>query len=300
MTDNGHFGPPALDALHRKHRKKGQTEDGACLTGHEASFSKKQNKVTCNYRYQAYEQAQAHKGIEDALHSYESVIIRGPIRTSAWKKNKPEYCASLAKPQRGDWHVTGPNLDVQRKTFAGKKVVIPKTMNFTQELWPYWNNAHHLIPKGTLKAKVLAETDPVPTLIQKALLQAQYNINHMVNMLFMPQDKRVANILGLPRHIQLRDGDAPGIAASCGNHPVYNKWTCEIDRGLNSIIANYRRICQDAIRAVKGTHRIPKPTLDKKRLERLSRRLLKIILGAEVKGLIKKGQSLDAMADNYP
>lgn len=294
---DGHFGPEALDNLHKKFRAEGTTEGGACLTGHQASFSGHNGKATCNYRYQAYEQANSHGGIKGHLHSYESVTVRGPIRTSAWKKNKPEYCAFLPKPRKGDWHVTGPLLgDIVRQNYAKKKVVVPQGMNFTQELWPYWNNAHHLIPKGTLKDKILGETDKVATLIQKALLTAQYNINHKVNMLMMPQDKRVADILGLPRHIQLRDGDAAGIAASCGNHPVYNLMTCEIERGLNSIIKNYRKLVNQAIDDVKGTHKVPKPTLDKKKLESLSRRLLKMILGADAAGVIKAGQSLDLMA----
>jgi A nuclease family of the HNH/ENDO VII superfamily with conserved AHH len=295
--EKGHFGAAALDRLHEQHRKDG-TEGGACLTGHQASFAKKNGKVTCNYRYQAYQQADSHGGIKGKLHSYETKIIARAIKTSAWKKNKPEYCSYLPKPRAGDWHVGGPLLGpVTRKTFtASNTVTIPKTMNFTQETWPYWNNAHHLIPKGTLKGKILDETSQVAELIQKALMTAQYNINHKINMLLMPQDKRVADLLDLPRHIQLRDNDAPGVPAICGNHPDYNLMSCEVERGLNSIIKNYRNLCNKAINAVKGTHKIPKPTLDKKKLESLSRKLLRIILGASATGLITKGQSLDAMA----
>jgi hypothetical protein len=297
MADEGHFGPASLDSLHTKHRQSG-TEGGACLTGHDPSFSKHNNQVTCNYRFQAWKQAQAHGGIESALHSYSKITISSTIKTSAWKKNKPEYCGRLPKPRPGDWDITGPTAGpVTRTTFAGKKVTIPAGMNFTQELWPYWNNAHHLIPKGTLKAKITEQSARVSTLIQKALLTAQYNINHKTNMLLMPQDKRVAEILGLPRHIQLRDKDAPGLAPICGNHPVWNDMTCTIRSGLTSIVNGYKKICDDAIDAVKGTHKVPKPSLDKTKLEKLSERLLKLILGAQAAGHIDEGQSLDALAD---
>jgi hypothetical protein len=293
---DGHFGPDALDKLHEKHRKDG-TEGGACLTGHQGSFSKHTGKVTCNYRYQAWEQAQSHKGINAKLHSYASKTLRGPVKTSAWKKVKPDYASRIPKPKPGDWDVTGPlSGPIKRTTFSGTTVVVPVGMNFTQETWPYWNNAHHLIPKGTLKSKIIDEGAPITDLVQKALMTAQYNINHKVNMMLMPQDKRVADILDLPRHLQLRDKDAGGIAAMCGNHPVYNLLACEVRLGLDSILRGYRKIVDQAIDDVKGTHKIPKPQLDKKKLERLSRKLLKMILGAEAEGLVSVGQSLDAMA----
>ena len=299
MADaDGHFGSAALDKLHKKFRQTGTTEGGACLTGHDGSFSKKQNENTCNYRFQAFKQAHATPRIKNMLHSYSTATIPSRIKTSAWKKKSPEYCAYLPKPRPGDWDLDGPTIGpIHRKNYTQGPVTIPAGMNFSQELWPYWNNAHHLIPKGTLKAKILEQKDArVSELIQKSLLTVQYNINHKPNMLLMPQDKRVADILGLPRHIQLRDKDAPGVAAICANHPIYNKLTCEIDRGLNSIVASYAKTCKGAITRVKGTHKKPKANLNKERLIRLSRRLLTMILGAETAGAVSDGQSLDQLA----
>ena len=297
MAEKGHFGAVELDDLHTKHRQKNSTEGGACLTGHEPNFGGKRNKVSCNYRWQAYEQAQAHGGIEKALHSYKTATdIKPQEPTSSWKEIKPEYCAMLPAPQAGDWDITGPTRDLTRANFAGTGRKIPQGMNFTKELWPYWNNAHHLIPKGTLKAKIVDAGEPATGLIQKALMTAQYNINHKINMLFMPQDKRVADILGLPRHIQLRDADSPGMSASCGNHPDYNRMTCTMERGLDSIIKGYIKICDKAVDETQGTHDVPNPTLDKKKLEELSKELLDIILGATAAGDVKAGQSLDHLA----
>jgi len=49
------------------------------------------------------------------------------------------------------------------------------------------------------------EPSPVDELIQTALLKAKYNVNHKLNMLFIPQDREVAELLNLPRHIQLKN-----------------------------------------------------------------------------------------------
>lgn len=56
--DTGHFGDAELNDLHLT--VKNTTEGGACLTGHTGDFSGFKNKVSCNCRYQAYEQADLH------------------------------------------------------------------------------------------------------------------------------------------------------------------------------------------------------------------------------------------------
>ena len=299
----GHFGPPDLDSLHKKFFKKNTTEGGACLTGHEGNFKNFNKKSTCNYRYQAYEQADSHGDIKKCLHSYEDSLSgwkrrKKPnpteIQTSAYDtksggKNPAYYCATLPFPENGDWHIGGPSRDITRKTFKGTTTKIPKGKNFSSDTWPYWNNAHHLIPKGTLKLAIMKESSDVSTLIQRALMSAQYNINHKKNMLLMPQDREVAEILNLPRHIQLKDDDEPDLDAMCTNHPVYNEMVVVMRNGLESIIAGYVEICNQAIEEAQP-HEIPDPELDKTKLEKLSEKLLKIILGWS------GGSSLDALA----
>jgi hypothetical protein len=83
MSDDGHLADVELDDLHAQHRQKKTTEGGACLTGHEASFRKKQNKVTCNYRYQGYEQADSESKIKERLHSYSGRTT--PVPTSVYR-----------------------------------------------------------------------------------------------------------------------------------------------------------------------------------------------------------------------
>jgi hypothetical protein len=305
-NDNGHSGSAELDDLHTSVNKS--TEGGACLTGHEGNFKNFGRKNSCNYRYQAYEQAQTESRIEDRLHSYKSATISAPLETSAFKaesgKMSPShYCATLPIPQDGDWDITGPNRDITRVKFAGKTVKIPQGRNFTQDTWPYWNNAHHLVPKGTLMELIHKEPSPVDELIQTSLLKAKYNVNHKLNMLFIPQDREVAELLNLPRHIQLKDNDEPGLSAICTDHPLYNQMVREIKTGLKTIIADYRRICDQAIDAVKGTHENPNPSLDKTKLEKLSETLLKMLLGWGMGAAGKKnsspGRSLDALAKKH-
>lgn len=297
MTEkDGHFGDAALAQLHKN--ITGTTEDGACLTGHEARFSRFERKRSCNYRYQAYEQAKAQDQIRARLHLYKKRLSTGPIKTSAYQTDAggqaPHYyCAELPFPGDGDWDVGGPSKDIIRVVFNNEKIKIKTGMNFTQDTWPYWNNAHHLIPKGTLKERIVKEGAQVSDLIQKMLLDARYNINHKINMLFLPQDREVAELLELPRHLQLKDGDGQVyVSVPCTDHPVYSEMVLEIAAGLNKIIQGYRKICDQN---GQGVHKSPNAALDKRKLEDLSRRLLKLLLKW---GQSKyAGMSLDQLAD---
>ena len=288
-SQKGHYGRKGLSKLHDK--IPDTTDDGACLTGHQASFKNYKPEATCNYRFQAYKQALANRAIKRRLHSY-STKLTSRIDTSAPKgKNgryPARYCADIPPPRKRDWHLDGADRDITRPTFKGGSVTVPMNKNFSQDTWPYWNNAHHLIPKGTLKARILEEDVKVSNLIQQCLLEAKYNINFKVNMLFLPQDREVAEILNVPRHLQLRHPDG-SVKIEVANHPVYNKMALEVDNGLNDIIKSYATTCKNAI---KKDHKKPNAKLDKKKLEKLSKKLLRMILRWKGTG----GLSLDAKA----
>jgi hypothetical protein len=277
----GHYGTKALNKLHDK--IPNVTEGGACLTGHQASFKAKNGKCTCNYRYQGYEHADSNSAIKNKLHSYPTTRTEN-VPTSAPKREDDSrypgrYCAELAPPRPGDWDIGGPKTaPLSRGSFRRGTITVPLTMNFTQDTWPYWNNAHHIIPKGTLKEEITKQDEEgVSDLIQQCLLEAKYNINHKINMLLMPQDREVANLLGMPRHLQLQHDDG-GVEIAIGNHPVWNQYVGDVENGLKKIVRDYAKICKDAIDAKKKKHPLPKPELDKKKLEALSERLLKFIL----------------------
>jgi len=291
LENSGHLADAELDELHKQHRQKSTTEGGACLTGHEASFRKKSNKVTCNYRYQAYEQAGSEPKIKQRLHSYAGRTT--PVPTSVYRTEAggwaPSYYAlELPAPGPGDWDVGGPTNPIRRGSLKGKTVTVPAGMNFTQDTWPYWNNAHHIIPKGLFNQTISEQPTPVPNVMRKALLMAQYNINHKINMFMLPQDKEVARILGLARHIQLKHANE-GVAEICTDHPVYNR---VVESLLNSIIKGYKAICDGA--KPEG-HKIPNASLDKKRLESLSEQLMNQIIEW---GQMEAGASLDRHANN--
>lgn len=285
-SQKGHFGAKRLNKLHKKVKK---TEDGACLTGHQPSFEKKaeSKKVTCNYRYQGFEQAKSHRGIKWRLHSYRTTLT-APIRT-ALKVAPPRYCVWLDPPGPGDWDLDGPTKGpIVRKNKSGRKVTIPKGMNFSQDTWPYWNNAHHLIPKGTLKEVISNEPSPINNLIQQGLLTALYNVNHKKNMLLMPQDMEVAKELSMPRHIQLKEGDDTSISAQVFNHPEYNTM---VSVGLDKVMTSYRKSADNANKRKKKPHEVPNVRLSKKKLETLSKNLLRWVLAWGKDG---KGSSLDS------
>jgi len=265
------------------------TEGGACLVGHEGDYINKKNAYSCNYRYQAVERAKSHKEIKKYLHSYNDVIdqiaVQYPdnIPTLARDCEKgifpAGYSMKIPVPQKHDWDIEGPPKDLQRS--YGEKIIAKH--NFTRQIWPYWNNAHHLIPKGILKKNIVA--DEIGPLMEKGLLTEKYNINHGINMLFMPMDLEVGKILDMPRHIQAKAGDDKRVKASCTSHPVYDKMVEEIDNGLKEIIKGYRK----AIGNVENCT-TPDFKLDKKKLESLSERLLDMILKWE------GGRSLDSLA----
>jgi len=285
-AQQGHFGAKRLSKLHKREKK---TEDGACLTGHQASYSKKTagKQVSCNYRYQAHEQAKAESSIKSRLHGYPTNRTAA-IRT-ALKVAPPRYSTSIAPPRKGDWDLDGPTSGpIVRKNKAGRKVTIPVTMNFSQDTWPYWNNAHHLIPKGTLKDVIVSNKPAViSNMIQQGLLDAKYNVNHKKNMLMIPQDREVADLLDMPRHIQLKEGDDPNISAQVFNHPEYNDM---VEVGLKKIIRAYTKTADNAYKNKTG-HAIPNITLSKARLVKLSGSLLTLVLSWG------SGVSLDSKAN---
>ncbi|RKG92742.1 AHH domain-containing protein [Corallococcus terminator] len=286
---DGHLADVELEDLHKQHRQKSTTEGGACLTGHEASFRKKQGKSTCNYRYQAYEQAGSEAKIKERLHDYASRTT--PVGTSHYETNAggwaPSYYAlEIPAPRPGDWNVGGPLTSIKRENFKGQPIKVPAGMNFTQDTWPYWNNAHHLIPKGLLNTLISKQPDNVPNVMRKSLMMAKYNVNHKINMFILPQDKEVAHILGLARHMQLKERD--GAPEACTDHPIYNRLVRDT---LTEICKEYKAICDGA--KPEG-HKIPDAKLDKKKLENLSEHLMNQIIEW---GQIGPGASLDTHAD---
>lgn len=228
-------------------------EGGACLSGHESSYSKN----SCSYRYQAVEHSRANKGRGDLYNISANGHARiaqahggGPMPTSRYSTRRgpieenasgkypwdDNYGDHLTVPLPGDWDVDGPKR-MGAVDAVGKP--ISPGMNFTTAFWPYWNNAHHMIPKGTLNALITnADTDPrIADLIRAGLLKAPYNVNHYINMILLPMDTEVGKILNLPRHLSLDDGSDAFDQKPKFDHIPYNQ---KIEDRLKSIMSAYK------------------------------------------------------------
>lgn len=172
------------------------------------------------------------------------------------------HAFKLAIPQPGDWNIDGP-LRPNMKASNGKP--IPPGKNFSKDSWPYWNHAHHLIPKALFRETIDAVDDPdCRDLIRQSLLRAEYNINHHVNVILLPQDLQAARAIGLPRHLIMEDGPDGLDANPKFGHRAYCK---NVSRGLKTVIKQFKRACDRELAKKCDTSSF---RLSKERLERLS------------------------------
>ena len=246
-----------------------KTENGACLKGHEGAYKKR----SCSYRWQAHEVSKLER--KDVYHNYLDNIKKshkddGGIPTMRYETKSGGqapwyYTSKLNLPEEGHWDLDGPKQSFRRNGI----VKVKKGKNFTKDHWPYWHNAHHLIPKALLNNTILNELEENSHLCRGALLSVKYNINHKVNMIILPQDKEVAAILNLPRHLVLKE---PGRTPQCTNHAAY---TDTVETELLNIINGYKKIVD---KAAEENHESPKPELDKIKLETLSKDCYQTIL----------------------
>jgi hypothetical protein len=263
------------------------TEDGACLTGHASEY----RAWSCSYRWQAVKESRRSR---QALYDKTPAVRpqdrqAGTLGTSAYRSNAgnltpAHYAFRIRVPEHGDWFVGGP-LRPGVKSANGKSIKVGK--NFTKDTWPYWNNAHHLIPKALLMETIDAvEEADCRELIQLSLLRAKYNVNHYVNMILLPQDKEVGRALGLPRHLVLED-EPQGIDPTPKfDHVSYSN---NVLMGLKVVILAYKKACDQELQRKCDTSEFK---LSKAKLERLSRQCYAAVLGH---GAANPGSPISAM-----
>ncbi len=310
--DSGHFVlKDECSTIHKDNRTLHEYENGSCLTGHEGSMwvrdadddefkGKKASGSTCNYRYQAIHRLKGghrSKDTQDILYGYKTKRATTVVNTSIVTKPGQDvpsndnlyYRMTIPLPKRkNDWRVDGP----QDTKYSNGYENVPKGANFYAQTWPYWNNAHHIIPKGTLKSSIMASDHH--EMIQRGLLDAQYNVNHHVNMLLMPQDREVAAHIGILRHLQQRDQDGYMTSPQVGNHPRYNSLA---EKKLVSIVNDFNEIVVEANKKADPTkHQVPKFRLSKKKLEDLSDKLFDWIV---THSATHAGESIDSAANRF-
>jgi hypothetical protein len=267
------------------HQEVSKLDAGACLWGHRGGHT----DSSCCYRTQAHKRAEDHPQIYHRYRTRRSGLPKAPIKTLAYKTSSAKamfpahYVSALDPPQNGDWDVNGPNRDIKRKRFkkgtlemtADSPVTIPEGKNFYKDTWPYWNNAHHIIPKGTLVEKINMECGKEATIakiIKQALMVAMYNVNYQINMMFLPQDREVAEILSMPRHLTLMEADGPSGTPEATDHKGYND---TIALELKTIIDDYK---SKADKVKNKEHPELKAKLHKTQLEKLSHTLYRRIV----------------------
>ncbi len=161
--------------------------------------------------------------------------------------------------------------------------------NFEHFKYPYWHNAHHIVPNGTLNTAIAKTGPDLCNLIKQGLLKAEYNLNDKVNMVILPMERKWGVILGLPRHLK-RDEDGGNSPGEFFSHADYSN---EVELALVDIIASYKQIAADAKNAAKE-HEMPDPKLSKKQLETLSARIHnnimmphRVIAGESLSAIVK-------------
>lgn len=280
------------------HHEEAAEKGGACLWEHGTNVPRDE-KNSCSYRWQAHLRAWDDR--TKIYHLYRTALAKKAIdetidvgrRSKTSKRLVPSYYTyKLDRPEPGDWDVNGP---LEKDLKRGNGTVVKEGKNFHHDTWPYWNNAHHIIPKGTLMSTMGREFKSprgLGTFVIKALLEAKYNVNERINMMFLPQDKEIAKILRIPRHLQMRFKDAPGIKSSVRDHRVYSD---HASREIVAICNEFKEKYDDTYQKDKEKH--PKATAKahKERLEKLSDELYEMITSFVKPGGPSDGLSLDAI-----
>jgi len=164
---------------------------------------------------------------------------------------------------------------------------VGRGQNFKHYLKPYWHNAHHLVPNGTLNGSIndAGNDDPsgrVSYLIRAGLLLGEYNLNDKSNMMILPMGAAVANALGLPRHLNNDEGGPKQFF----NHPDYNTRVKDL---IGPVIDRYKAL-------VKREKDHPKPPdkLSKESLISISETIRSTIKALSKRELIAN-DSLDSV-----
>jgi len=145
--------------------------------------------------------------------------------------------------------------------------------DFDHQFGPFWHNAHHIIPNGSLNSAITDAGKKLTNVIKMGLLKATYNLNDKVNMIILPMLQADAVKLGLPRHLT-RDEVGPGEKQEMYSHKNYSN---DVQEELKPIMADYKKLADEAVKDAAKKHKQPNPKLTKDKLDTLSRELYEAI-----------------------
>lgn len=183
-----------------------------CLNRHVGNQPKRAVGNTCSHRWQAYEKMKAapeckhynwpaYKSLADkarAVDTAQTTAKSGKLHPS-W------YSRQIPAPKQGSWDVKGENF-------------------FGPCYTPYWHNAHHIVPNGTLRASISKAAGDLNMVVRKGLVDEGYNLNDKKNMIMLPMDRAVSAAIGLPLHLQT--------ATAWAHKPYSNHVKIKLDKSL--------------------------------------------------------------------
>jgi hypothetical protein len=200
------------------------TEGGKCLNRHEAAWK----EHSCSHRWQGYKHALKDRHLYN-YPAYKELVDRGKrVRTDALEDHTsaegtlypifpPGYTFLLDAPAENAWDVSGKET----------------SRNFKWDSrTPYLHNSHHCVSNSKLREaidKSEKKFSGFTLVVRKGLTGAGYNINHQDNMVILPMDTKVANVLSLPRHL---------ITTLHRDHVVYSK---HVASELKTVMQTYEQ-----------------------------------------------------------
>lgn len=302
------------DILDATHHDSEALEGGSCIKG-DCLGTYRENR-SCSYRWQVVKAFRGgeHAGIFRTQHYVTPAGVTGRVRTMRYqttgskgtkkpKYNPSKYPSSLAPPsvKNKDWDIDGPAKDHQITNKVDGKLVVYDTVkkgkNFEKLTKPWWNNAHHMIPKATLRNKIADVKNPAgwkgPATLKRVitclLMKAQYNVNHYRNMIILPMDAEVGRLIGLPRHLVLEDAPAAVKSGDKKTKFDHERYGDMVDQELVPIMDEFTEAARKANKDECMTEEIKG---SKAALEKLSDRCYKGITQGVKKGdpisLLKK------------
>ncbi|MCY1078317.1 AHH domain-containing protein [Archangium lansingense] len=185
------------------HLSVGDVEGGKCLAKHEPGFKEQ----SCFHRWQAFKKALENKGkykldrtrLGKVGTGRWSILFRGGAKTVNALKAKGEKHVSVSPDNKGMYlH------EVNKPSKEEDWDVDPGNRNFKWDCnVPYYHEAHHVIPDATLRTgllEVFKKNAAVAAWVAEKMLDAPYCVHHKDNMLILPMDQLVGEVLELPIH----------------------------------------------------------------------------------------------------
>jgi hypothetical protein len=215
-------------------------EDGACVCRHDSN-----RKPGCNYARNGFDVTKASRRPDynspTRFPASKADAVAQELRVVGKKhKQVSSPYPQPAEPGRAEslWNV-GAKADGKNENFK------PRGVGYH---YPYLHNWHHMIANAMLVKHLVLKNKPEPYILLEVLMAGKYNINGERNIVLLPQQRRVGEVIRWPIHPgdhEEFDAYARGKlselkeqlsqALSDAGHPVDNESTRTIAEDLNKV-----------------------------------------------------------------